>query len=171
VKKFALGFVVAIIVLPVACMAYFALGFSQVQADAKPSAMETAIMQSAVHASVRRSAAGIPNPPPAGDDDVVVGGKLYVRGCQGCHGDLGGTYQEDRDHFPPIPELPHTGTRYSEQELYWIVKHGVRMTAMSAYGPFYSEKELWSLAAFLHRIDKLSPATMERILAKKSGSS
>ena len=43
-----------------------------------------------------------------------------------------------------------TGTQYSQPELYWIVKHGIRMTGMSAYGPFYSEQQLWSLAAFLH---------------------
>jgi mono/diheme cytochrome c family protein len=150
-------------------MAYFALGFSQIRADAKPSSLETAILQSAVRASVRRSAAAIPNPPAANDDALVAGGKLYVAGCQGCHGELGGPYEQDRDHFPPAPELPHTGTQYSEPELYWIVKHGIRMTGMSAYGPFYSEKQLWSLAAFLRRIEKLPPGMIEKIRTKKTG--
>jgi thiosulfate dehydrogenase len=169
VKKFALGFVAAIVVLPIGCMAYFALGFSQIRADAKPSALETSILQSVVRASVRRSAAVVPNPPAANEDAVLAGGKLYVAGCQGCHGELGGTYEQDRDHFPPVPELPHTGTQYSEPELYWIVKHGIRMTGMSAYGPFYSEKELWSLAAFLRRIEKLPPGMIEKIRTKKTG--
>ena len=168
-KTFGLGFVAAVIVLPLGCIAYFALGFSQVVADARPSALETAILQSAVRASVRRSAAEIPNPPAANDDSVVAGGKLYVAGCQGCHGELGEVYQEDRDHFPRVPELPHSGTQYSEPELYWIVKHGIRMTAMSAYGPFYSEKELWSLAAFLHRINKLPPGMIQKMRPKKAG--
>ncbi len=168
-KKFALGFVAAIVVLPIGCMAYFALGFSQIRADAKPSALETSILQSVVRASVRRSAAVVPNPPAANEDAVLAGGKLYVAGCQGCHGELGGTYEQDRDHFPPVPELPHTGTQYSEPELYWIVKHGIRMTGMSAYGPFYSEKELWSLAAFLRRIEKLPPGMIEKIRTKKTG--
>jgi mono/diheme cytochrome c family protein len=150
-------------------MAYFALGFSQIRADAKPSSLETAILQSAVRASVRRSAAAIPNPPAANDDALVAGGKLYVAGCQGCHGELGGPYEQDRDHFPPVPELPHTGTQYSEPELYWIVKHGIRMTGMSAYGQFYSEKELWSLAAFLRRIEKLPPEMIAKIKMKTAG--
>jgi mono/diheme cytochrome c family protein len=169
VKQFALGFVVALIVLPVVGLAYFSLGFSQIRADAKPSALETAVLRAAVRASIRRSAAGVPSPPAANDDDIVAGGKLYVLGCQGCHGDLGGPYQEDNDLYPPPPQLPHMGTQYSEPELYWIVKHGVRMTGMSAYGPFYSEKELWSLAAFLRRIDNLHPGMIERIKAKKAG--
>jgi len=40
------------------------------------------------------------------------------------------------------------------------------MTAMSAYGPFYSEKELWSIAAFIHQIRALPPGAQERILTK-----
>jgi thiosulfate dehydrogenase len=169
VKQFALGFVVALIVLPVVGLAYFSLGFSQIRADTRPSALETAVLRAAVRASIRRSAAGVPSPPAANDDDIVAGGKLYVLGCQGCHGDLGGPYQEDNDLYPAPPQLPHLGTQYSEPELYWIVKHGVRMTGMSAYGPFYSEKELWSLAAFLRRIDNLLPGMIERIKAKKAG--
>ncbi len=168
-KNFVLGFTVAILILPIGCLAYFAIGFSQTRADTKPSALETSTLQSAVRASVRRAAASVPNPPPANDDDLVAGGKLYVAGCQGCHGKLGGLYREDHELFPPTPQLPHTGTQYSEPELYWIVKHGIRMTGMSAYGPFYSEKELWSLAAFLRRINNLSPGMIENIRPNKSG--
>jgi len=46
------------------------------------------------------------------------------------------------------------------------VKHGIRMTAMSAYGPFYSEQQLWGIAAFLQNIRSLPPGVQERILAK-----
>ncbi|HYL86332.1 MAG TPA: cytochrome c [Candidatus Angelobacter sp.] len=168
-KKFLMGFVAAMVVLPVGCLACFAVGFSPIQADLKPSALETALLRSAVRASVRHNAAGVPNPPAASKDDIVAGGKLYVLGCQGCHGNLGGVYQEDYDLYPAPPQLPHVGTQYSEPELYWILKHGVRMTGMSACGPFYSEKELWSLAAFLRRIDKLPPEMLERIRPKKTG--
>jgi len=168
VKKFLIGFAAAIVILPAGCLAYFAVGFSPIRADLKPSALETAVLRSAVHASVRRSAASVPNLPAASDDDIVAGGKLYVLGCQGCHGDVGGVYQENYDLYPAPPQLSNAGTQYSEPELYWIVKHGVRMTGMSAYGPFYSEKQLWSLAAFLRRIDKLPPGMIEKILLKKA---
>jgi len=43
------------------------------------------------------------------------------------------------------------------------------MTGMSAYGPFYSEKQLWSLAAFLRRINNLPPGMLEKIRPKKAG--
>ena len=45
-------------------------------------------MRSAVRASVRRNAAGIRAQSPDNVDEAVVeGGKLYLNGCAGCHGD------------------------------------------------------------------------------------
>jgi mono/diheme cytochrome c family protein len=166
-RNFVVGFLVAILVLPLGWAAYFAFGLTEVRADATPSALETSILQTAVRASVKRAAAEIPNPPSASDDTLVAGGKLYVAGCAGCHGALEGPYREDRSHFPPVPQLRRVGPQYSEPELYWIVKHGIRMTAMSAYGPFYSEKKLWALAAFLHRINNLPPGVVENLRPKK----
>jgi len=42
--------------------------------------------------------------------------------------------------------------------MHWIIKHGVRRSGMSAYGPFYKEEELWQLAAFVKRIPHLPAA-------------
>jgi hypothetical protein len=39
---------------------------------------------------------------------------------------------------------------------------------MSAYGPFYSEKQLWSLAAFLRRINNLPPEVIDKVRRKKA---
>lgn len=167
-KTFLLGFFAAFVVLPLAGLAYFRLGFAEVQSDAKPPAWETRVMQSAVHASVRRGASGMQAPPPGNLDDAIVeGGKLYRNGCMGCHGEPGKA-GEDLDHYPPVPQLPQVGTQYSEPELYWIVKHGIRNTAMSAYGPFYSDQQMWALASFLRRINRLPPGVWERIQAKKT---
>ena len=165
-KNFILGFAAALLLIPTIALACFAFGLTEVRCDLKPSALETTIMRSAVRHSVRRAASALPTPPPATTEAIVAGGKLYVMGCMGCHGEPGKPLREDLSAFPPVPQLPHVGTQYSEPELYWIVKHGIRMTGMSAYGPFYSEQQLWSLAAFLHRIDKLPPDTLAAILKK-----
>jgi thiosulfate dehydrogenase len=168
-RSFVLGFLAAVTVLPGGWIVFFVLGFSPINADSAPSATETAVFQSAVRRSVQRWAADIQGSPKLTEDALVEGGKLYVAGCAGCHGELGGRFREDHDSFPPVPQLPHVGTQYSEPELYWIVKHGIRMTSMSAYGPFYSEKQLWSLAAFLRRIDNLPPEVIDEIRKKKAG--
>ena len=123
-------------------------------------------MTSAVHASVRRSASGIQAPSAENlDDAIVAGGKLYFEGCAGCHGQPGKA-EQDLSHYPPVPQLWQVSTKYSEPEIYWIIQHGIRHTAMSAYGPFYSDKQLWALASFVRRIDNFPAGLMERIQAK-----
>jgi mono/diheme cytochrome c family protein len=166
-KNFLIGFGTPFILLPLIVLAYFALGFAETPGDVRPPAWETAILKPAVRAAVKRNAASLPAPSTATEDSIIAGGKLYVRGCMGCHGDPGKPFAEDHADYPPIPQLPHVGTNYSEPEIYWVIKHGIRMTAMSAYGYAYSEDQLWSLAAFIRRIDKLTPAEIAAIQPEK----
>jgi mono/diheme cytochrome c family protein len=167
-KPFLLGFVTAVVVLPAAVLGYFSLGLAETRSDAKPPAWERQLMSSTVHASVRRKASEIQAPPSGNVEDAMVeGGKLYLNGCAGCHG-TPGKPGEDLDHYPPVPQLAQVGTQYSEPEIFWVIKHGVRNTAMSAYGPFYSDKEMWALASFLRQIDHLPPGVLERSKAKRA---
>ncbi len=89
-----------------------------------------------------------------------------MQGCAGCHGELGKPFHEDRANFPPVPQLITVGTRYSQAEAAWVIKHGIRMTAMSAYGRFYTEEQLSQLAAFVKEGNHLSPSVVDLILAK-----
>jgi mono/diheme cytochrome c family protein len=166
-KGFVTGFVTPFLLLPLVVLGYFALGMADSRSDVKPSKWESAIMTPAVRAAVKRSAANLTAPGAATEDSIIAGGKLYVMGCMGCHGEPGKPYAEDHANYPPVPQLPHVGTQYSEPEIYWIIKHGIRMTAMSAYGPFYKEDQLWSLAAFIRRIDALTPAEIQSIQPQK----
>jgi mono/diheme cytochrome c family protein len=167
-KTFLLGFVSALVLLPACALGYFRLGLAETSSDADPPAWETLVMQSAVHASVHRSASGIQALPPGNVDEALVeGGKLYLNGCAGCHG-TPGKPSEDRSSYPRVPQLPQVGTQYSQPEIYWIIKHGIRNTAMSAYGPFCSDKQLWALTAFLRQINHLPPGILERSQAKQA---
>jgi len=167
-KPFLLGFIAAFVILPAGTLAYFRLGLADLRSDAKPPAWETQLMHSAVQASVRRSASGIQAPSTENSEDAMLeGGKLYLNGCAGCHGTPAES-EEDLSHYPPVPQLPQVGTRYSKPEIHWIIQHGIRNTAMSAYGPFYSDKEMWALASFLRRIDHLPPGVLKRVQAKKA---
>jgi mono/diheme cytochrome c family protein len=165
-RNLFLGVVTAFVLLPMGMLGCFVLGLTEIRSDLKPSTWESVIMGSAVRASVRRRAVGIANAANVNNKTLVAGGKLYVAGCAGCHGELGKPFREDHDHFPPAPQLTYVPTQYSEPELYWIVKYGIRMTAMSAYGPFYSEQQLWELSAFIHQITNLPPDVRVAVLSK-----
>ena len=166
-KAFWVGFAAPFVLIPLVVLVYFTLGWADTPGDVKPPAWETAIMQSGVRAAVKRNAANLSAPVSATEDSIIAGGKLYVMGCMGCHGEPGKPLPQDTSNYPPVPQLAHVGTQYSEPEIYWVITHGIRMTAMSAYGSFYKEDQLWSLAAFIRHIDKLTPAEIEAIKPQK----
>ena len=151
-KTFLLGFIAAFLVLPAGAVAYFRLGFAEVPSDASPAAWEIRPMHSAVHASIGRSAAQIPVAPPGDIEEALIeGGKLYLNGCAGCHGEPDKP-EQDRSHYPRVPQLAQVGTQYSDAEVYWIVKHGIRMTAMSAYGPLFRHRTAALKHGFSHPV-------------------
>ena len=163
-KNFLLGILFTLVVLAVGAYAYLELGFAEVRADIPPSNWERALMFSAAHASVRRRAPEVPNPVPPTDENLIAGGKLYRNECSGCHGTPGKPEAGDV-LYPPIPQLPVTGTTYTEAQIFFVAKHGVRLSGMFANGKWDSDQKLWTIAAYIKRIKSLPPQ-VEQELAK-----
>jgi cytochrome c553 len=158
------GSLCAVALLGLALALYLGGGFLEVAADAAPPAWEAALMTSAVHASVRRRAPALRNPLPAGDATLVAAGKLYMNDCVGCHGAPGQPPSEfGATFYPRAPQLARVGSRYTEAQLFWVAKHGIRMSGMYPQALSYSDAKLWSLAAFIARITNLPPAVAQAL--------
>jgi mono/diheme cytochrome c family protein len=163
VRNFLGGVLFTVLLLFVGGLAYLRLGFAEVRADVPPSEWEKALMFSAVHASVRRHAPEIPNPIPATDENLIAGGKIYLEGCAGCHGTPGKPDTSSDTLYPPIPQLPETGTTYTEAQIFWVAKHGIRLSGMFANGKWDSDEKLWTVAAYLKRIKSLPPNVQQQL--------
>jgi mono/diheme cytochrome c family protein len=162
-KNFILGFLTMSALLVFGSWGYLTLGLAEVRDDVNAPAWENRFMNLAVHASVQRRVGKVQNPLPPTDETLVAGGKLYLDGCTGCHGEPGKTLPLTKAYYVPAPRFELTGTSYPEPELFWIVKHGIRRTEMSAYGPFYTDQQIWSLASFVKRMNSLSPSVLKSI--------
>ena len=170
-KNFWLGSLVTVVLFAVGGFLYLRLGFAEVRGDVPPSRMEWSLMRMAVHASVRRQATQTPNPVAATDENLIAGGKMYLNECGGCHGTPGVARKWADTLNPAAPQLPDVGTEYSESQIFWVAKHGIRRTGMFANGVWDSDQKLWTLAAFIYRIKKLPPGVAAEIekAAKNSG--
>ena len=165
-RNFLLGILLTVCVFAGGILVYLRLGIPEVRADIPPSRWENSIVSMSVHASVRREAPELPNPLKITDETLIAGGKFYLDDCSGCHGTPGKPFKgKGPVVFPPIPELPVDGTEYTEAQIFWIAKHGIRRSAMFANGVFAKDDQLWSVAAYVKRMNAL-PAAVQEALAK-----
>lgn len=162
-KHFLLGVVTTLVVLVAGTLVYLRMGWAEVRADVPPAQWETSLLSTAVHASVRREAPEIPNPVEPTDQNLIAGGKMYLNECAGCHGTPGKPEESGESLYPPIPQLPTVGTEYTEAQVFWVAKHGIRRAGMFANGKWDSDQKLWTIAAYIKRMQTLPPAVKEAL--------
>ena len=162
-RNFLSGVVFTLLVVILGVFAYLRLGFAEVRGDLPPSNWEKALMFSSAHASVRRRAPELPNPVPSTDENLIAGAKIYSDECAGCHGAAGKADQTGDSLYPPIPQLPVVGTIYTEAQIFWVAKHGIRLSGMFANGKWDSDQKLWTVAAYLKRIKSLPPRVQQEL--------
>ena len=171
-RPFLLGSVCTLVVLVLGALTYMRLGLAQVRGDSPPSRLESSIMSMAVHAAVRRQAPELPNPISPSDDNLIAGGKIYLEECSGCHGSPGKPQTDASSLNPAAPPLAEIGTEYSEAQIFWIAKHGIRRTGMFANGVWDPDQKLWTVAAYIARVKKLPARVTAEVAqaAAKQGS-
>lgn len=162
-KSFITGLLtggVAVIALAgAATLLVMKLGLIAVNADQSPPAWEARLLGMAVHASVARHAQAPANPIPPTEENLLAGAEIYTQMCARCHGQANSSRSAlGSSFYPPAPSLPGRPARYTEAELFWIVKHGIRNTSMPAWGSLLSDQDIWQVVAFVKRIDALPPA-------------
>ena len=101
------------------------------------------------------------------DDEKLIlkGAGQYAAMCTGCHLTPGKKDSEIRHGLYPLP--PNlTQVRINPKEAFWIIKHGIKMSAMPAWGGSHDDDTIWSMVAFLQKLPDLTPEQYKGIVAK-----
>jgi mono/diheme cytochrome c family protein len=95
---------------------------------------------------------------------ILKGAGQYAEMCSGCHLAPGMERTEiSRGLYPRAPELRHK-TDLTPTEQFWIVKHGVKMTGMPAWGVTHDDELLWDVVAFVRKLPELTPEQYETMV-------
>jgi cytochrome c553 len=101
------------------------------------------------------------------DDPALVlrGAAHYESGCYPCHGGPGATVPPVMAAMTPIPpELSGQIARWKPEQLFSIVKHGIKFTGMPAWSVQQRDDEVWAVVAFLRRMPALDAAAYRTLV-------
>ncbi|MGE5564467.1 MAG: c-type cytochrome [Bacillota bacterium] len=106
--------------------------------------------------------------PPADLNDpkrIAAGAGLYNEMCTGCHLGPGIEKSEmSQGLYPQAPELAR-GDDLSPAEQFWTIKHGVKLSAMPAWGKTHDDQLIWDMVAFIRQLPKMSPEQYKATVA------
>ena len=134
-------------------------GLYDIGADAPHTPPVFWLTQNLRDRSIAIRARNIKLPSDIGDSKrVATGAGLYAEMCSGCHLAPGMEKTEiSQGLYPQAPELSR-GLAHTPMEEFWMIKHGVKMTAMPAWGRTHSDDLIWDMVAFVRRLPTMSPA-------------
>jgi len=95
---------------------------------------------------------------------ISRGAGQYAEMCSSCHLAPGMKRTEiSQGLYPRAPELRRQ-TDLTPGEQFWIVKHGMKMTGMPAWGVTHQDELLWDVVAFVRKLPKLTPEQYETLV-------
>jgi mono/diheme cytochrome c family protein len=96
---------------------------------------------------------------------ILKGAGHYAAMCVGCHLAPGIEKSEIRPGlYPEPPNLAHV--RIAPNVAFWAIKHGIKMSAMPAWGETHDHPTIWSMVAFLQKLPSMTRAQYKEIIAK-----
>jgi mono/diheme cytochrome c family protein len=159
VKRLLVAFLVLVLAAGAALLALTYSGLADVAASSPHWPVTRWLLSAAMESAVKRRAAKIASAPFLDDPERIQSGTLaYDAMCAQCHGAPGvrpGVVGEGLN--PEPPDLVKSAGRWTPAEIFWITKHGVRMTGMPAFGSTHSDEELWEVVAVVKRLPEMSP--------------
>ncbi|HZM35658.1 MAG TPA: cytochrome c [Burkholderiales bacterium] len=108
--------------------------------------------------SVERRAPAPEAPAAITPEMLAAGASAYKSTCQHCHSGPGVERASWASGMRPRPpHLAETAKHWELSEVFWIAKHGVKMTGMPAFGPSHDDRTLWGIAAFVKQLPAMTP--------------
>src|SRR5882672_7184081 len=146
-------------------------GIYNVAADAPHWTLTSRFIESTRDRSIASQAAGISVPANIADEKLItIGAGEYAEMCAECHLAPGMEQTELRAGLYPMPpKLSSAGIHRSAAQQFWIIKHGLKMSGMPAWGLTHDDERIWTMVAFLQKLPGLSPAAYQELIEAGEG--
>ncbi|MDB5884959.1 MAG: Di-heme cytochrome c [Polaromonas sp.] len=116
------------------------------------------MLELALHRSVQLRARNIETPLLDDPRRIARGAGIYRDNCVQCHGAPGVAPGDIGKGMQPVPgPLIAAMQRWQPREVYWLTRHGIKMSGMPAWEFRMDDAALWDVVAFVQRLPDLTP--------------
>lgn len=134
-------------------------GVVNISADRGHFPMVEPMLEFGMAQSVRAHAPDIEPPPLEDPARIRLGAAHFQGGCAFCHSAPGQAASPVVLHMVPSPpDLAEAVSRWSDQELFFIVREGLKYAGMPSWPGEGRGDEVWSVVAFLRALPQLDSA-------------
>jgi cytochrome c553 len=125
----------------------------------------------AMRNSVKTQSMAVGKPPPLDDMAMVrLGLGHYQGGCAPCHGAPGYDGSPITGKMlPPPPWLPEAIPAWTDEQLFWIVKHGIKYAGMPGWAAQSRDDEVWTVVAALRSLPDMTRKEYRRLAMGDGG--
>jgi mono/diheme cytochrome c family protein len=144
----------------------FTTGFS---AKTEPHALEVWMARQIRHLAIPIEKRNTQNPIPLSPDVMKESLAHFADHCATCHANDGsGQTPIGKNVYPKAPDLRLADIQsMSDGEIFWVIHHGIRFTAMPAWGEGdpAQDKASWKLVHFIRHLPQLTPEELDQMKA------
>ncbi|HEX7340885.1 MAG TPA: cytochrome c [Rhodanobacteraceae bacterium] len=153
--KFLKKLIVLIILIIIAIGIWIWSGSYNIGADSPHWAFTRYLISHVRERSIATRASDIKVPDLSSPALIAEGAHHYSDMCTGCHLAPGmGNTEIRQGLYPRPPNLTHFAP--DPAEAFWIIKHGIKMTAMPAWGKTHDDQKIWAMVAYLQKQPNMS---------------
>jgi mono/diheme cytochrome c family protein len=95
---------------------------------------------------------------------ISSGAKRYALLCAGCHLAPGVAKSELRAGLYPHPPSLAQEDIQDSRRAFWVIQHGIKMSAMPAWSKTLDDAAIWDVVAFVRKMPNLTPEEYQALL-------
>ena len=123
----------------------------------EPGKVETLVATKGKHFIVGRSAEEEVAPASSiRRSNPALGRGLFIGNCSSCHGLDGRSPTEmGARMYPRAADLGSAQVQdYTDEEIFWVIRNGLRLTGMPGLGETQSDPSIWAIVDFIRTLDE-----------------
>jgi mono/diheme cytochrome c family protein len=162
-REIGVGIAATIALILMGAIAFVGSDVYDIAADDQHTTVVLAAVQALRERSIATRAAAIGVPRLEDPSKISAGAARYSALCVDCHLAPGVMDSDLRKGLYPRPSNLVQEDIRDARRAFWTIKHGIKMSAMPAWGGTLNDDAIWDIVAFLRQMPGMSPETYQQL--------